>query len=95
MFSGSTLTGSDIPRLRSQLEAVKTIMADGQWRSIEALCALTRGLTGRTDTERAVSARLRDLRKERFGAHRVNRRSAGGGHYEYQLVLREPLKAAA
>ncbi len=41
------------------------------------------------DPEASISARLRDLRKARFGAHTVNRRRRGDptkGVFEYQLL---------
>jgi len=39
-------------------------------------------------SEGGVSARLRDFRKEKFGSHTVNRRrKAGGGTFEYQLIV--------
>lgn len=37
-------------------------------------------------TEAAASARVRDLRKARFGAHRVERRRVEGGLFVYKLV---------
>jgi hypothetical protein len=33
----------------------------------------------------SVSARVRDLRKDKFGSHRVDRRYAGNGVWEYRL----------
>jgi len=71
----------DQERLSSQLERVKTLMQDGRWRTLAEISAITGG------TESSVSARLRDLRKDRFGGHTVNRRRLIGGLYDYQLVL--------
>lgn len=58
-------------------------MADGQWRTFAEIHALT------GDGEASISAQLRNLRKNRFGAHQVERRSRGDrsrGLWEYRLV---------
>lgn len=74
----------DEVRLTGQLKAVYDLMRDGRWRTLgEIRDAIGKG------TESAVSARLRDLRKDEFGAHDVQRRHRGerqAGHFEYRLV---------
>ena len=69
-----------------QLARVQRVMADGKWRTLFELSAAT------NDSQSSVSARLRDLRKSRFGGHTVERRrrSALGGTFEYRLVVVEP-----
>lgn len=85
-FGGSTLTGCDAPRLETQLEAVRTIMQDAQPRTLAELAAEVEHLTGKRATEASVSARLRDLRKEKFGGLKVLRSNLGNGLFSYQVV---------
>lgn len=80
-FDGETYEPEhDAKRLRSQLERVFYLMRDGEWRSLGRIAELAGG------SEASVSARLRDLRKEKFGAHEVDRRRVEGGLFEYRLV---------
>lgn len=80
-FDGETFDQSkDGPRLGRQLDAVLSLMRDGRWRSIpEILAAIGMG------SEAGISARLRDLRKPKFGCHTVERRRRVGGLWEYRL----------
>lgn len=71
----------DGARLHKQHNRVFSCMKDGAWRTLAAIAAAT------GDPEASVSARLRDLRKERFGAHAVHRRCVGGGLFEYRLAV--------
>lgn len=81
-FSGATYSPErDQSRLTAQLNDVRELMQDQQYRTLAGIAAHCMA------PEASVSARLRDLRKERFGAHTVNRRYLGAGLYEYQLVL--------
>ena len=81
IFDGETIDHErDSQRLGAQLARVKAVMDDGQWRTLAQICACT------GDVESGVSARLRDLRKARFGGHTVNRRYIARGTFEYQLV---------
>jgi hypothetical protein len=80
LFDGQTFEQArDGARLSGQLTAVRAIMADGIWRSLPEL----RARTGYP--EASISARLRDLRKPRFGGHTVERRRGGPGLFEYRL----------
>jgi hypothetical protein len=65
-------------------------MKDGNWRTLAEILV---GIGG-VGTEAAVSARLRDCRKEKFGSHSIERRRRGGqgGLYEYRLVLRSEVE---
>ena len=89
-FAGSTYSPTlDGTRLKTQLEQVREIMADGQWRTFGQIQAAQRVLYGKQGSEAAISARLRDLRKREHGGHQVERRRGGGsGLWEYQLSLR-------
>lgn len=70
----------DETRLATQLARVTRLMADGQFRT---LAQIARAVGG---SEASVSARLRDLRKPRFGAFQVERRRVEGGLFEYRVV---------
>lgn len=77
----------DRKRLGRQLQAVFDLMQDGAWWTLDNL---ERELFWRfavTASTQSISARLRDLRKPKFGGHTVNRRRLCGGVYEYQLIL--------
>lgn len=69
----------DFDRLNAQAKRVFRVMADGEWRTLRELA----GATG--DPEASVSARLRDLRKPRFGGLTVERRRRGRGLWEYRI----------
>ena len=78
-FDGRTYDpGRDRERLSGMLARVATTMADGQWHTLRELATATGG------SEAAVSARLRDLRKPRFGGHTVDRQHVGNGLWEYR-----------
>jgi hypothetical protein len=84
-FGGKTYEPSrDFERLKGQLGRVFLLMQDGRWRTL----AMIRKQTGGHDTEAAISARLRDFRKQEFGGHTVERHSCGGGLFQYRLILR-------
>jgi len=76
----------DKDRLDREMGRVKALMSDGEWRTLQAIADVTHdGLPG-------ISARLRDLRKVKFGAHTVERRYLSDGIWEYRLALRtEPI----
>jgi hypothetical protein len=83
-FDGATYDhAQDSMRLRSQLQAVRAVMSDGQWHTIPELARKGRG------SESSISARIRDMRKEKFGGATVERRRITGGLYEYRLVCGE------
>lgn len=81
-FDGATYDAvQDGARLHTQLRAVRDLMADGAWRSLHTIgecCGYP---------EASVSARLRDLRKPRFGAYLVERERVlyGCGTYQYRV----------
>ena len=82
-FDGKTYDhAQDFGRLNTQLRAVRDLMRDGQWRSLHLIGLLT------DYPEASVSARLRDLRKPRFGLHTVERRRTkeGLGTFEYRVT---------
>lgn len=81
-FDGATYDhGRDARRLAAQHNRVLALMRDGSWRTLAAIAAHTK------DPEASVSARLRDLRKARFGAYKVERRYVARGLFEYRLLV--------
>jgi hypothetical protein len=71
----------DARRLAGQQCRVLALMKDGQWRTLSAIAAHTK------DPEASVSARLRDLRKPKFGGWEVERRYVERGLWEYRLKV--------
>jgi len=73
-FDGKTYQASrDYERLHGQLKAVFDLMSDQRWRTLSDIGTAVEG------SEASLSARLRDLRKQKYGAHEVQRESVGGG----------------
>jgi hypothetical protein len=88
-FGGETYDEArDGARLRGQLLATYQVMADGRERTLVELAAAVRKLTGKRASEASVSARLRDLRKTKYGGHSVHHRNDGGGLWYYRLEVR-------
>lgn len=80
-FDGKTYEPEhDQGRLSTQFDRVKGLMLDGKWRRLGEIRDEIGG------SEAGVSARLRDLRKPRFGGFTVERRRLVGGIYEYRLL---------
>ncbi len=86
-FDGSTYEPKfDATRLRGEMARVYNLMMsfpNGRWWTLREISNSTQ------DPEASISARLRDLRKAKFGAHTVNRRRRGEpsrGIWEYQLL---------
>lgn len=76
----------DGARLWSQFQAVKTAMGNNQWWTIDQLETELMHKYGIRATPTGISARIRDLRKEKFGGYRVDNRNVSGGLWEYRLV---------
>ena len=72
----------DHERLSGQLRRVFELMRDGQCRTHRQIADVCQG------SEAAVSARLRDLRKAKFGGHIVERVRVNGGLWRYSLKVR-------
>ena len=84
-FDGDTYEPEiDHDRLSTQLQAVKMLMADGEWRTLDEINLVVPGSVA------GISARLRDLRKDKFGGYIVERRRshiAIAGLFEYRLAV--------
>jgi hypothetical protein len=79
-FEGSTYDmDRDGERLGRQMAAVKRLMIDGRWRTLAEIAKYAGG------SQAAVSARLRDLRKIRFGCYSVERRHVVNGVWQYKV----------
>lgn len=74
-FDGDTYDEKqDKVRLTGQVAAVFEVMSSGRWWTLADLANEVTVRTGRHASEASVSARIRDLRKDRFGGHTVVRR---------------------
>ena len=76
----------DHARLTGQILRVYDLMADGAWRTLHEIGDIT------GDPHASISAQLRHLRKEKFGAFTVEKRPRGDravGLWEYRLVLEQ------
>lgn len=83
-FDGETYVHArDSSRLGDQMQAVFELMKDGKERTLKEIA------DGTGSPESSVSARLRDLRKERFGGHTVERTYIARGLFSYRLLLAE------
>jgi DNA-binding Lrp family transcriptional regulator len=81
-FDGITYDATrDGPRMTKQLQKVKRLMSDGQWYTLSQIA------TACGCSESSASARLRDLRKAKFGAHTVERKNCGGGVWVYRVKI--------
>ena len=86
-FDGETYEpAQDKHRLNCQLRRVFDLMCDGKWRTLDVIAYQVSG------SEAAISARLRDFRKPRFGAHTVERRRVKCGLFEYRLLAKGELR---
>lgn len=87
-FDGTTYDPAfDKDRLQRQIGRIYSCMIDGKWRTFSEIQKITQ------DPEASISAQLRNLRKERFGAYVINRRPRGDrsdGLYEYQVLKPHP-----
>lgn len=81
-FDGATFDQErDGARLASQHNRILALMRDGVWRSLAEIAQRT------GDPEASVSARLRDLRKDKWGAHGVDRQYVARGQWTYRVRL--------
>lgn len=84
---GATLEPQDHTRLSTQQEKVRALMADGRWWTLRDLAERVGA------SEAGVSARVRDLRKARFGGYEVERKREGALHL-YRLGRASTERAA-
>ena len=82
LFDGVTYsTEWDYERLDSLQGRVAAVMSDGEWRTLAEIQAISGG------SETGVSARIRDMRKEKCGRQKIESRRRGDetdGLWEYR-----------
>jgi len=84
-FDGQTFDAKqDGSRLASQFIATRELMLDHEWRNLAQIVLALRK-QGIHVTESSISARIRDLRKAKFGGYSVERRRVIGGLFEYRI----------
>lgn len=80
-FDGATFDAErDGARLNAQCQRVYNAMKSGSWKTLEELNRET------GDPEASCSARLRDLRKPRFGSHVIEREFVRRGLWRYRMT---------
>jgi hypothetical protein len=79
-FDGKTYErDEDHGRLARQLNMVRAIMRDGKWHTLGEISERV------GSPEASISARLRDLRKPKFGGLTVDRQRRAKGLFEYRV----------
>lgn len=90
LFDGETYdANADKDRLGKNLQAVLGIMADGRWRTLDEILKVLCDDYEIRSTTASASARLRDLRKAKYGSFLVDRRRRGqarAGLFEYRVT---------
>lgn len=80
----------DEVRLNKQMLEVYYFTKQGEWRTLGWLARNIEWWFKHPISEASISARLRDFRKPRFGAHTVERRRTDvPGLFEYRLIWNE------
>jgi len=69
----------DHKRLNGQLMRVYLLMKDGQWRTLDRIAKDVGG------SPASISARLRDLRKAKYGSRVVERAYVEKGLFQYRV----------
>lgn len=83
-FDGATFDDAlDADRLTRQLDAVRRWMLGHGWQS---LVEIADGAGYGVAAVASISARLRDLRKPKFGGYVVERRRRTAGTWEYRIL---------
>jgi len=81
----------DDARLTGQILRVFSFMKDAQYHTLDEIAVAT------GDPAASVSAQLRHLRKDRFGAHRIDKQPRGdrkNGLWEYRLIVNKSVSLA-
>ena len=87
MTTRCELTHEDRERITSQRGRVREFMLGrAQWLTLNEISTLLALEHGGHFPEASISARLRDLRKNQYGAYRVARRRRSKGLYEYKVL---------
>lgn len=70
----------DLDRLDNAMGRIYTLMKDGRWYTLAELACVGEC------SEAAASARLRDLRKKKFGGWFVDKANCGDGLWKYRFT---------
>lgn len=70
----------DADRLSRQARAVWNVMRDNRWRTLPEIARVLE------EPQQSISARLRDLRKDRFGGWDVQREYVAHGVWRYRVL---------
>ena len=84
---------AEIQHLARAIDLVHQVMAQNDWLTLFEVQAKVQALpSGRFFSETCISARIRDLRKDKHGGHTVDRRKRAGTRnlYEYKLIAHNP-----
>ena len=79
----------DIIRLNHQQAHVWAVLKDERWHTLPELCSVT-GYPAQS-----ISARIRDLRKLKYGNHVIHRESLGKGLFRYRLEINPSVRVIA
>ena len=80
-FDGKSYdAGQDGQRLQTLQDRVYAILVRGGWWTLPELSNATGG------SQTGVAARVRDLRKPRWGGHQIERQRVAGGLWQYRMV---------
>lgn len=75
------------PSIGSLNATVLAILSDHEWRMPWEICAEVKKRTQVMISDSSATARLRDLRKDKFGSHKiVKRQRQDSSAYEYRLL---------
>jgi hypothetical protein len=75
-------------QLHATLEEMKAADANGRWLTVPELAGRVQLRMGKLISETGLSARIRDLRKEKHGGHTVDKRQRGGRGNLWEFRLR-------
>lgn len=90
-FDGKTYNEArDKVRLSTQLGRVLDVLKFNSHAAYSESLTLTQIAEKVKAPESSVSARLRDLRKPKFGGHDIQKRNCGGGKWVYWLRFAQP-----
>lgn len=67
-------------KTKTQRTRIFDLVRDTRWRSLDEIATQT------GDPTPSISARLRDLRKPKYGGHTIEKKNMGGGLYAYRCV---------
>jgi len=69
------------------VDVVRGILVDGEWWAPYTVQEVVNEVTGQFISESSVGARIRDLRKPRYGSHTIEKKKVvGKNYYLYRMV---------